>query len=247
MGFFGGPGPPGAGGGEPLDRAREACAGAMLDEDPERALEVIRAAVARGANPEDVVSRVVLPSVDMVQRALRGGAGDALARQLAAARVASAATSELVGRLRPSPARARLILGSARGDRHELGRKVVVACLRARLLEVTDLGADVPPEAFVDAARERGAEVIGISSMMAETARGQAGCRGVRRLLEERALSGRIRIIVGGAPFRADPGLWRVVGADGWAQDARAAAPEVERLAAEVRGPAPALLSPGRW
>jgi methanogenic corrinoid protein MtbC1 len=55
--------------------------------------------------------------------------------------------------------------------------------------------------------------------MMAHTARGENGCLGVRRLLKEGGLEERIRIIVGGAPYRFDPELYRVVGADAWAED----------------------------
>ena len=55
--------------------------------------------------------------------------------------------------------------------------------------------------------------------MMTHTARGADGCLGVRRLLRERGLEGRIKIIVGGAPYRFDPGLHHQVEADAWAED----------------------------
>jgi methanogenic corrinoid protein MtbC1 len=99
------------------------------------------------------------------------------------------------------------------------------------LMEVVDLGLNVAPEAFVEAAVSSGARVIGISSMMDHTARGQGGCLGVRRLLRERGLEGSIRLAVGGAPYRFDPELYREVGADAWAADGLSAGQVIAGLA----------------
>jgi len=71
--------------------------------------------------------------------------------------------------------------------------------------------------------------------MMVHTASGENGCLSVRKLLEERGLEGRIRIAVGGAPFRFDPGLYKVVGADAWADNATAASTVIAELIREVR------------
>jgi methanogenic corrinoid protein MtbC1 len=72
--------------------------------------------------------------------------------------------------------------------------------------------------------------VIAISAMMVHTARSENGCLKVRRILEERMIEDRVRIIVGGAPFRFDPGLYQQVKADAWAVDGIAAVRVITRL-----------------
>jgi 5-methyltetrahydrofolate--homocysteine methyltransferase len=128
-----------------------------------------------------------------------------------------------------------VVIGTSHGDFHGLGKKIVIGCLRARMFEVTDLGINVAPECFVDEAVSVGAEVIAISSMMVHTATGEYGAKRVRQLLQERGLDGRIRIIVGGAPYRFHDTLFREVGADAWADSAAEAPAVVARLVQEVR------------
>jgi methanogenic corrinoid protein MtbC1 len=111
---------------------------------------------------------------------------------------------------------------------------VVIGCLKAHLIDVVDLGLNVAPDRFVDEAVARDAQVIAISSMMVHTARGEHGARGVRRLLRERGLEARIKIAVGGAPYRFDHDLHRVVEADAWAENGLLAAQVIQRLIREV-------------
>ena len=102
------------------------------------------------------------------------------------------------------------------------------------MITVHDLGLNVPAEKFVEAALEHGAGIIAISSMMIHTARGENGCLGVRRILKERGLEDRLKIIVGGAPFRFDDQLYRTVEADAWSEDGLSAANVVIDLMKEV-------------
>ena len=77
----------------------------------------------------------------------------------------------------------------------------------------------MPPERFVDEAVANKAQVIGISSLMVHTARGENGCLKVRQILKERGLEEQIKIIVGGAPYRHDHALYKVVQADAWSEN----------------------------
>ena len=105
-----------------------------------------------------------------------------------------------------------------------------MGCLKANLIETIDLGVNVPPERFVDEASATGASVIGISAMMVHTATGENGPKAVRRLLKERSLEGKIKLIVGGAPFRFDPDLAESIGADAVADNGIAAAQAVKNF-----------------
>jgi len=81
----------------------------------------------------------------------------------------------------------------------------------------------------------RSLQVNAISAMMVHTARGENGCRKVRQILSERGLEERIKVAVGGAPYRFDPELYRTVGADAWAENGITAGRVITDLIREVR------------
>ena len=128
-----------------------------------------------------------------------------------------------------------MVIGTAQGDLHSLGKRIVMGCLKALMVDVIDLGVNVPAERFVDEAVARDAQVIGISAMMVHTATGPGGAPKVRQLLGERGLEGRIRMVVGGAPYRFDDQLYQRVGADAWAADGVSAGQVIVDLIKEVK------------
>ncbi len=209
---------------------------ALFDTDCDRALQIVRDAVGDGVTPEEVVFQVVLPAMDLMVKSVSESFEANLAQHFLTARIADAVTAEMIPRFKRSPeVVGRVVIGTALGDLHTLGKRIVVGCLRARMMEVTDLGVNVPAERFVDAALTRGAEVIAVSALMVHTAMGEGGCRRVRQLLRERELERQIKIIVGGAPFRFNPEMYQSVGADAWAEDGLTAGKVIEALVQEVR------------
>lgn len=210
---------------------------AVFDTDRDRALQVVHGALASGISPEDIVFKVVLPAMDLMIKAISESYEANLAQHFMTAQIADAVTAEMVARFQQAPAtRGRVVIGTARADMHSLGKRIVIGCLKARMIEVTDLGVNVLPERFVDEAVAQNASVIGISAMMVHTARGEEGSLGVRRILRERGLEGRFKIIVGGAPYRFDPDLYKIVQADAWAADGVTAG----KIIADLIGEAPA-------
>ncbi len=125
------------------------------------------------------------------------------------------------------PSQGRVVIGTIRGDLHDIGKNLVGILLQGAGFEVIDLGKDVPPARFVDIAVERQASVIGMSALLTTT---MVGMKEVVRLLRERGLEGRIRTIVGGAPVSAD--FAREIGADAYAFDAASAVDRVKSLIA---------------
>lgn len=95
--------------------------------------------------------------------------------------------------------------------------------------------ANVLPHRFVDEAVAHNAQVIGISSMMVHSANGEKGCLKVRQILKERDLEDRIKIIVGGAPYRYDPHMYKVVQADAWSSNGIEAGEVITNLIGEVK------------
>jgi methylmalonyl-CoA mutase cobalamin-binding domain/chain len=125
------------------------------------------------------------------------------------------------------------ILGNAEDDYHGLGRRIVAAFLRVAGWRVVDLGNDVLPEAFADAAVAERASVIGVSAMMLTNA---LNIKKLREELDRRGLSGRVGLAVGGAVFVMRPDLVAEVGGDGTVATAMEAPELFERLSAHCRG-----------
>ncbi len=193
---------------------------AVLDTDRDRALQLVSEAVAQGISPEDIVFKVVIPSMDMMIKALSEGFDTNLAQHFMTSQIAAEVTERMLVLFKSPPTVVgKVIIGTAAGDLHTLGKRIVIGCLKAQMIDVTDLGVNVPAERFVDEAVARGAQVIGVSAMMVHTARGENGALKVRKILKERGLERKIKLVVGGAPYRYDPELYKVVQADAWAEN----------------------------
>ncbi|MFQ5904352.1 MAG: B12-binding domain-containing protein [Candidatus Binatia bacterium] len=93
--------------------------------------------------------------------------------------------------------RGKIILGTVQGDLHDIGKNIVGMMLEGTGFEVIDLGVDVPPDAFLEAAQSHQASVIGISAMLTST---MLVMKDVVDLIHSSSLRGEVRVIVGGAP-----------------------------------------------
>ena len=209
---------------------------AIFDTDHVRALKVVHDAELAGVSPEDIVFRVVLPAMELMVKSISENMEANLAQHFVATQIADRVTSEMISKFKTPPEIVgRVVIGTAQGDLHSLGKRIVMGCLRAHMIDVKDLGVNVAPERFVDEALTHDAGVIGISAMMVHTARGENGCLKVREILKDRGLEAKIKIIAGGAPFRFDPDLYQKIGADAWAEDAVSAGKVIEDLILEGR------------
>ncbi len=123
------------------------------------------------------------------------------------------------------PMAGRVVIGTVRGDLHDIGKNLVGIMLRGAGFEVVDLGNDVSPERFVDVAQEQGASVIGLSALLTTT---MPGMQEVVGLVRARGLDARMKVIVGGAPVSE---AWaREIGADAYGYDAANAVERVRAL-----------------
>jgi 5-methyltetrahydrofolate--homocysteine methyltransferase len=111
----------------------------------------------------------------------------------------------------------RAVVGTIRGDLHDIGKNLVAMMWKGANIEVIDLGTNVAPEAFVAAVREHDAKLVGVSALLTTT---MTGMRDVVDAFREAGLAD-VKILVGGAPVTAD---WAAeIGADGYAPDAATA------------------------
>lgn len=219
-----------------LDKLIKVYNEAIFDTDREKALQIVQKALNEGLSPEDILFHLVVPAMESMITSISETMDTNLAQHFMTAQISSEVTEVMLARFQTPPEPVgHIVIGTAHGDMHSLGKRIVTGCLKARLIETTDLGVNVSPERFVDEAVAHNAQVIGISAMMVHTARGPKGCLGVRQILKERGLEKQIKIIVGGAPYRFDPDLYRFVQADAWAEDGIIASRVITELIKEVK------------
>ena len=118
------------------------------------------------------------------------------------------------------------IVGTVKGDLHDIGKNLVAMMWRGANIKVIDLGTDVPAQSFVDAAREHGATIVGISALLTTT---MMGMKDVVTAIRASDLPD-VKIVVGGAPVTAE--FAAQIGADGHASDAAAAVDLVQAFRA---------------
>jgi 5-methyltetrahydrofolate--homocysteine methyltransferase len=126
------------------------------------------------------------------------------------------------------PSRGKVVLGSIQGDLHDIGKNLVGIMLEGAGFTVFDLGIDVPAEKFIETAVEEDASVIGVSSLLTTT---MPKMKSVVDLVEERGLSGQLKVLVGGAPLTEE--FAQSIGANGYAYDAANAVEKVRELVGE--------------
>jgi corrinoid protein of di/trimethylamine methyltransferase len=206
---------------------------AILAGDTERAVELAHEALATGADVIACIEEGYVAGIREVGRLWEEGEYflpelvQGAEAMKAAMTVLRPEVLKLGVRYEQPP---RVVLGTVKGDIHDIGKSLVGTVLEANGFEVVDLGRDVSDEAFVDAVGSSGARILGLSALLTTTMSRQGR---VISLLKERGLRDGVVVLVGGAPVTrrfADE-----IGADGYAANAMAALAEVRRLLGEKR------------
>lgn len=122
----------------------------------------------------------------------------------------------------------KVIIGTVKGDLHDIGKNLVIMMLEGGGFEVVDLGIDVPLNKFVEAIKEHQPQVVGMSALLTTTMREM---KNTIQAIEWAGLKEHVKTIVGGAPVTEK--FAREIGADGYAADAASAVDLVKRLVAE--------------
>lgn len=213
-----------------------AIASAVETGDRTKARTLTTEAVADGVSP-----RVILDALTEAMRSVgaRFQAGDLFVPEML---IAARAMSEATAVLEPLLASAgtqhetTAVIGTVQGDLHDIGKSLVAMMWRGAGIEVIDLGTNVSPEAFVEAANANRADVVGISALLTTTMVGIGDAVAAIRA------SGppEARVVVGGAPVT--PEFATQVGADGYAPDAASA---VDLVLSLLQAPRPAPVAAG--
>jgi len=156
-------------------------------------------------------NEVYVPEVLIAARAMKAGM-EPLQPQLAAAGVKPVGTA---------------VIGTVKGDLHDIGKNLVGMMLEGAGLKVVDLGIDVEPQKFVDAAKENNAAVVGISALLTTT---MTNMKAVVDSLKGSDIADKVKVMIGGAPVTQ--AFCDEIGADGYAPDAASAADLAKSLLA---------------
>ncbi len=188
------------------------------DGDQDRAVAAAHAALAAGVDPLEAIDRGYMPGLTFVGAQFSCGEMFLPDMMLAARAMKSAFAvlePEMKARATERHVLGRVVIGTVKGDIHEIGKNLVGTMLGAAGFEVHDLGVDVAPDRFADKAAEVGADIVGVSALLTTTMTGQ---RAVIEALAARGMRPATRVIVGGAPVTRQ---WAAeIGADGYSEDA---------------------------
>jgi 5-methyltetrahydrofolate--homocysteine methyltransferase len=199
----------------PADLLKEIAEQLRLGDD-ERVLALTKQAVALDIPPKTILDDGLIGGMSVVGELFR-------IHEIFLPDVLMAAKAMYAGldELRPLfvkegiPARGKIVIGTVKGDLHDLGKGLVGIMLKGVGYDVIDLGKDVPPERFVETAVKEDAKIIGMSALLTTT---MPAMKSVVDLLTQQDLRGRIRTIIGGAPVTR--AYAEEIGADAYAFDA---------------------------
>jgi corrinoid protein of di/trimethylamine methyltransferase len=187
-----------------------------------RAEELTREGLAAGYDPMTLIDQGLRPGMDEVGE--RFACAEAFIPDLVMSGKAMKAAITLLDPVLKTGHQERqvlgkVVIGTVRGDIHEIGKTLVGTMLTANGFEVRDLGVDVPAEKFVEEVRAMDADLVGLSALLTTTMISQ---KAVIEALKEAGLRERVKVMVGGAPVSAS---WAAeIGADAYAENATEAA-----------------------
>ncbi len=121
----------------------------------------------------------------------------------------------------------KVLMGTVKGDLHDIGKNLVGMMMESSGFEVVDAGVDITPEEFAEMVKDEEPDVLGLSALLTTT---MLAMRETIEVLEEEGLRDQVKIIIGGAPVTSD--FAEEIGADGYAPDAASATEIVEELLA---------------
>jgi len=205
----------------------EGLAIALIRGKREEVVAKVQEALNEGISPDRILAEGLISGMSVVGERFRRNI-IYVPEVLIAARAMKGAMAIIEPLLAKAGAKpiATVVLGTVKGDLHDIGKNLVGMMLQGGGFEVVDLGTDVPPEKFVAAAREKNARLVGMSALLTTT---MPSMQQVVKAIKDAGLQG-VKTMIGGAPVTqrfADE-----IQADGYAPDAASAVDVAKRLLA---------------
>lgn len=203
-------------------------AGTIVDGDESECVRLINEAMTNGVDPLDLLEEGLGRGIKLVGDDF--GAGRCFLPELImAADVMKEGVAILDERIKAKGKTRRslgkIVIGTVKGDIHDIGKSVVASVLQANGYDVVDLGIDVAEERFVKAVNEHRADCVAMSSLLTLTIQTMGS---VIQKLEEAGLRDKVKVIVGGAPVTQD--FADKIGADAFGRDAADAVIKMKTL-----------------
>jgi corrinoid protein of di/trimethylamine methyltransferase len=201
----------------PNDILKEITRSLVECEAPDLVAELSQKAMEDGEEPLTIINQGLVPGMEIVGEKFQTGEYFLPHMVLAANAMQQAMgllEPELLARHQNVEAPGVFVIGSVKGDIHEIGKSLIATMMLANGFRVFDLGVDVAPETFVEKIQETNADLVGLSALLTTT---MAAQRDVLEALQEAGFRDRVKVMVGGAPVTEE---WaQSIGADGYAED----------------------------
>ncbi len=200
---------------------------AILTGNAKMAEEVTKAALEAKVDPTEMLQKHMMPAMDEVGR--RFECNEYFVPELLiAARAMKRALELMTPHLVEAGAQpaGRVVIGTVQGDLHDIGKNLVASMLEGGGFQVIDLGVDVAPERFVEAAQEKEGTIVALSALLTTT---MTTMKMVIESLEEAGLRDKTNVIIGGAPITQQ--YCDQISADGYSDNANGAVALARKMA----------------
>lgn len=188
----------------------------LVDLKEENFIELVEQRIDNEDDPMEIIQEC---NAGMVEVGMRFEKGDYFISELIMSseilKKAMVQLKPLLGDLKKGPSKGKVVLGTVKDDIHDIGKNIVATLLKGVGYEVLDLGTDVAADKFVNAIKETGAKVLGLSALLNFT---YPSMKEVVDALKEAGIRDQVTVIIGGAPCNEE--VRRSVGADHFATDA---------------------------
>jgi 5-methyltetrahydrofolate--homocysteine methyltransferase len=201
---------------------------AVIEGNLDDMVDLTEDALDEGLDAQEVLNKGLMPGMDHVGVEFRAG-NMFVPEVLRSARAMQASMDILKPLLAASGVKmvGKVLLGTVKGDLHDIGKNLVGMMCEGAGFEVKDMGKDITPEAFVQAVKEYEPDVLGMSALLTTTMRSMEN---TIKALEEAGLRDHVKVMIGGAPVTQS--FADQIGADGYASNAASAAELAKRFVA---------------
>ena len=200
-------------------------ASTIIDCETDRVEQICREISERGIDPLEAIEKGIRKALDEVGNKYEKGFLF-LPELIMAAKIAESALNILTSEIKSSPKKiGKYVIGTVKGDIHDLGKNIVVMILKAFNFEVIDLGVDVPIETFIEKVKNEKPQILGLSALLMTTVPVQ---RDVIEALEKNGIRNKVKVMVGGVAVTDE---WaKEIGADAYADNAAEAVRKAKEL-----------------
>jgi 5-methyltetrahydrofolate--homocysteine methyltransferase len=201
-------------------------AAALLSGKPDSVATLFQEDMKKGISASQILSKGLVPAMTAIGQKFQRGE-IYIPEMMIAAKTMSTIIERFKGDLvsATQEARGKVVIGTVKGDLHDIGKNLVSMMLEGQGFVVKDLGVSVSPEKFVEAVRQERPQILAMSALLTTT---MIEMKNVIEALKEAGLRGEVKVIVGGAPVTQN--FADQIGADGYAYDAPGAAQKCKEL-----------------